>query len=96
MNYITKIVLKNFKKFDYFEVEFDEKINLLIGDNEAGKSSILTAINLVIGGNRRKVEAIGLDYLFNSSAIKSFLKSFLKYSRLSNFGFRVFFLPIFE
>lgn len=75
MNYITKIVLKNFKKFDCFEVEFDEKINLLIGDNEAGKSSILTAIDLVIGGNRRKVEAIGLDYLFNKSVINSFLNS---------------------
>lgn len=82
MNYITKLVLINFKKFDKFEVEFDQNINLLIGDNEAGKSSILTAIDLVLSGNRKKVEKIGLDYLFNSSVIKSFLNSNRELSKL--------------
>jgi putative ATP-dependent endonuclease of the OLD family len=75
MKYIVKIKLKNFKKFKSFEIEFDEKLNLLIGDNEAGKSSILTAIDLVIGGSRNKVENLGLDNLFNSDVIEDFLNS---------------------
>ena len=75
MNSITKIKLLNFKRYETFEVAFDDKINLLIGDNEAGKSTILTAIDLVISGSRNKVETIGLEYLFNSSVIEIFLKS---------------------
>lgn len=75
MKHITKIKLLNFKKFKSFEIEFDDKLNLLIGDNEAGKSSILTAIDLVIGGSRNKVENLGLDNLFNSDVIEDFLNS---------------------
>lgn len=73
MSYITKIRLLNFKKFDKFEVDFDPKLNLLIGDNEAGKSTILTAIDLAISGSRNKVETIGLEHLFNVEAITNFL-----------------------
>ncbi len=75
MKYITKIKLQNFKKFQTFEVEFDKEINILIGDNEAGKSSVLSAIDLVIRGSRHKVETIGLEYLFNTDIIEAFLKS---------------------
>ncbi len=54
---ITKIKIKNFKKFTDFSVEFDDSINLLIGDNESGKSTILSAIDIVLSGSRSKVEA---------------------------------------
>ena len=43
---ITKIILQNFKRFACLEVDFKSQINILIGDNEAGKSSILQAIDL--------------------------------------------------
>ena len=32
MKYIKKIILKNFGKFKYLEIDFDEKLNVLIGD----------------------------------------------------------------
>jgi putative ATP-dependent endonuclease of the OLD family len=75
MSHITKIRLQNFKKFDKFEVDFDPKLNLLIGDNEAGKSTVLTAIDLAISGSRNKVETIGLEHLFNADTITNFLNS---------------------
>ncbi len=52
MKTITKIQLRNFKKYQEFNVDFDPELNLLIGDNEAGKSTILTAIELVLSGSK--------------------------------------------
>lgn len=75
MKIIQKIRLQNFKKFEAFEVSFDDKINLLIGDNESGKSTILTALDLVMRGSRNKVETIGLDSIFNAKTITDFLNS---------------------
>ncbi|RTZ03128.1 ATP-dependent endonuclease [Flavobacterium sp. GSP6] len=90
MNTINKIKLLNFKRYETFEVAFDEKINLLIGDNEAGKSSILTAIDLVISGSRNKVETIGLEYLFNSNVIENFLTSDKNYAKLPKLEIELF------
>lgn len=79
---IKKIKLCNFKRFQSFSVELDEKINLLIGDNESGKSSVLSAIDIVLSGSRNKVETIGLDSLFNSEIIRDFLNSDRKLANL--------------
>lgn len=42
------IVIKNFRCYEHKEIEFKKGINLLIGDNAAGKTSLLRACNLVI------------------------------------------------
>lgn len=68
--FITKIKLYNFRRFREFVIEPNTKNNILIGDNESGKSTILEAIDLVSGGNNRRVEAIGLDNLLNIEAVK--------------------------
>ena len=80
MKNITKIKLKNFKRFKSFEVDFDENLNIFIGDNESGKSSILEAIDLVLCGSRSKVETAGLENLFNSEVIHNFLASNKNYN----------------
>lgn len=82
MPYIKKVVLQNFKRFKSFSVILQSDINLLIGDNEAGKSSILTAIDIVASGSKNKVETIGLEGLFNSSVIADFLLSDKRYENL--------------
>lgn len=82
MKYITRIQLSNFKRFKSLNVEVDKTRNILIGDNESGKSTILTAIDLVLSGSRNKVEAIGLENLFNVDVISEFLKSEKKYENL--------------
>ena len=73
MGPILYMKLFNFKRFQETKIVFQEGINLLIGDNESGKSSILTAIDLVIRGSRSKVENMGLDSLFNKQVIENFL-----------------------
>lgn len=73
MKTITKIILSNFKRFKHFEFDADPKLNILIGDNEAGKSSVLTALDLILSGSRSKVETLGLETLFNIDVIDDFL-----------------------
>ncbi len=75
MKKITKIVLKNFKKFKELEVLFNKEMNIFVGDNEAGKSTVLTALDFVISGSRHKVEKAGLEHLFNVDVISSYLAS---------------------
>jgi putative ATP-dependent endonuclease of OLD family len=90
MKFIKKIKLQNFKRFEFFEVGFADDLNLLIGDNESGKSSILTAIDILLSGSRNKVEAYGLEYLFNSAAIERFLKSDRKYAGLPRMAIELY------
>ena len=90
MKSIVKIKLTNFKRYQKFEEQFDERINLLIGDNEAGKSSLLTAIDIVLSGSRNKVESIGLEYLFNTKVVSDFLESGKKYNDLPILKIEIF------
>lgn len=69
---IKKIRLKNFKHFKNYSIEPNERINILVGDNEVGKSSVLEAIDLVASGSIKRVETIGLDRLINIDAVKAF------------------------
>lgn len=73
MKYIEKVKLHNFKRFDSFNYTARDKRNILIGDNEAGKSTVLQAIDLVLSGSRSRVESLGLESLFNRKAILDFL-----------------------
>jgi putative ATP-dependent endonuclease of OLD family len=70
---IRRLVLKNFKRFKTLEVECDPELNILVGGNEAGKSSVLQALDLVLSASRNKVEALGLETLFNAECIAEFL-----------------------
>lgn len=82
MKVINRIKLQNFKRFKEFSAKFNDSLNLFIGDNEAGKSTILTGIDIVLSGSRNNVEGYGLDNLFNTDVIEEFLRSEKKYEDL--------------
>lgn len=82
MKIIEKIKIKNFGRFKEFSLGFDKSLNILIGDNESGKSTILSAIDIVLSGSRSKVENYGIDHLFNTDIIEDFLASEKKYEKL--------------
>ncbi|WP_040206386.1 ATP-dependent nuclease [Neobacillus jeddahensis] len=46
--YVKKLNIKGYKKFSDFTIDFNEHINVLIGENESGKSTILEAIDIVL------------------------------------------------
>jgi putative ATP-dependent endonuclease of OLD family len=70
---VKGLVLRNFKRFKTLDLEFDPELNILVGGNEAGKSSVLQALDIVLSASRSKVEALGLETLFNADCIAEFL-----------------------
>ena len=66
-------MLRNFKRFKALELEFDPELNILVGGNEAGKSSVLQALDIVLSASRSKVEALGIETFFNADCISKFL-----------------------
>ena len=75
---IQKIKIFNFKCFRNFETELNPGLNILVGDNEAGKSTILEAIHLALTGiySGRGIRNEISPYLINSDAIQEYLDSF--------------------
>lgn len=70
---ITKIRLINYKRFRDYTILPNSRFNVLAGDNEAGKSSVLEAIDLVASGSVRRIESIGIDRLLNITAVQEFV-----------------------
>ena len=48
--YLEKVVLKNYKAIEDIEIDLTPGVNLLIGDNGAGKTSVLEGMAVALGG----------------------------------------------
>ena len=46
MNHIKRITIEGFKKFRFIQIDFNEHMNILVGENEAGKSTILDSTKM--------------------------------------------------
>jgi len=77
MTMIKKIFIQNYKIFNNFDLELNNDLNIIVGDNEVGKSTILEAINLALTKrlNGRYVEYELTPYLFNGKCVDEYLKS---------------------
>ncbi|OCP08407.1 MULTISPECIES: AAA family ATPase [unclassified Ensifer] len=76
--YIEKAKIKNFKCFEgWFEIDFNKGVNIIVGNNEAGKSTLLEAIHLCLTGmlNGKYLRNELSPYLFNRNAEQAYLKS---------------------
>lgn len=75
MIYIKSIHIENYRCFENLDVDFNKNINIIVGNNEAGKSTILEAINLCLSGliNNRYLRNELNEYFFNTKVIKDFL-----------------------
>lgn len=47
---VEKLIIKNYKMFKDETIKFNEHMNIIVGDNDAGKSTILEALYLVLTG----------------------------------------------
>jgi len=65
-------MLQNFKKFPELDLRFTHERNILVGDNESGKSTILLALDLVLSDSRHRVEALGVESLLSQTAVRHF------------------------
>ena len=72
MNYIKALHIEGFRKFTTLDVEFNEHINILVGGNEAGKSTILDALKTVLNQQYRNADKSVLRDLFNTKMVAAF------------------------
>lgn len=77
MIYITHLHIENYRCFRLFDMDFEKESNIIVGDNEAGKSTILEAINLCLSGliHGRYLKNELTEYLFNYSCVQEYLES---------------------
>ena len=66
---INKIRLRNFRNYEDVEVKFDDKLNIIIGDNAQGKTNLLESIYV-----------LAVTKSFLSIHDKNLIKSNCKYS----------------
>lgn len=74
---IDKLIIANYKKFKNFEIEFHDGLNIIVGNNDEGKSTILEAINLALTGtlNGRIIKNEISENIFNVDIVKDYIES---------------------
>jgi putative ATP-dependent endonuclease of the OLD family len=73
---LKKIYIENFKSIEKLELAFNNDLNIIAGDNETGKSTLLEAINLAMTGQLygRYIASELSPYLFNKKIADHFIK----------------------
>lgn len=74
---ITGIFIQNYKIFQSFSLALNDDLNILVGDNEAGKSTILEAMALAL---TKRIDGRQIDYelspyLFNKNSSTEYLNA---------------------
>lgn len=72
---ISRVKVQNYKGLRVADVPFNPKLNILVGDNEVGKSTVLEAINLALTGqlHRRSISYELHPFLFNNEVVAEYL-----------------------
>lgn len=74
---IERIIISGYRKFRGLTLEPNAGTNILVGDNEAGKSTLLEAIGLALTGriNGRWAQEELNPYWFNQSAVREYFEA---------------------
>jgi putative ATP-dependent endonuclease of OLD family len=73
---ISKVHIENFKCFNgSFKVALNEEVNIFVGNNEAGKSTIIESIHLALSGllNGRYLRNELNQYVFNNQVVAEYI-----------------------
>lgn len=74
--YISQVVISNFKAFRSFDLPLREGLNVIAGNNDVGKSTLLEAIHLALTASYRgrTVGAAISEDLFNRDCVQEFFR----------------------
>ena len=74
--HITRVYIEGFRRFTKFDLELNPTFNIIVGDNETGKSSLLEAMGLVLTGqyDGRLIQYAVDPYLFNAATIADYFQ----------------------
>lgn len=70
--YLEKFIIKNFRGIENITLNFNKGLNVLIGENNAGKSAIIDALRVCLsyGNQRREIYISQSDFHIDKSTIK--------------------------
>jgi ABC-type multidrug transport system ATPase subunit len=73
--YITKVKIRGYRALTSCDIEFNEGLNIIVGDNEAGKSTVIECLSLALTGqlNGRPIQTEIHPYLFSLSLIEKYV-----------------------
>lgn len=62
--YLEKFIIKNFRAIELLELDFNKGLNILIGENNSGKTAIIDALRLCLGDfqQRRDIYCSSSDF----------------------------------
>ncbi len=75
MKYIEEIHIEGFKKFENLDIKFNPYMNIIVGENESGKSTVLEAIKIVLNQMYKNADKSILKELFNINMVENFKKN---------------------
>lgn len=75
--YISKVVIKNYRCLTDSVIELNRDLNIIVGDNECGKSTFLEAVYLALSGqlNGRSIHSELHPHLFNAGAVGDYISN---------------------
>lgn len=78
--YITRVVVLNYRCLRFADVELNPDLNIIVGDNESGKSTLLEAIHLTLCGqlNGRPIQTELHPHLFNADVVKEYIAALIQ------------------
>jgi energy-coupling factor transporter ATP-binding protein EcfA2 len=73
---LRKVLIKNYRIFKDFQLELSSGVNIIVGDNDAGKSTLLEAINLVLTARLHGFPVVSemSPYLFNQETTQQYVQ----------------------
>lgn len=73
---IDHVCIKNFKIFQSFALSLNDDMNIIVGNNETGKSTIIEAVALALTKriNGKAIEYEVTSHLFNKQCVERYLK----------------------
>jgi len=101
--YLSKLIISNYRSIKELSISFEKGKNIIVGKNNAGKSNIIKAIDLVLGESSptyHKSENITANDFFNGQSENDIyifceltrdLKEDLNYTEINKcYGFKIF------
>lgn len=74
--FIQRAIVQNYRCLQDADVTFNERLNIVVGGNECGKSTLLEAIHLALTGqlNSRPIHIELHPFLFNLSVVSEYIE----------------------
>jgi putative ATP-dependent endonuclease of OLD family len=78
--YISRVIINNYRCLGAADVTLNPNLNIIVGDNESGKSTLLEAIYLALTGqlNGRPIQTELHPHLFNAETVANYIADLIK------------------